>query len=156
MAAEQLSLQFGSTSGSIFAFYFFLTISIVLGVGVYQILVKLGAKKFPAFGKTRPAVAIGISAMLALLIFAFVYFSMLYGFYELKISDQKIYLTYILPRHTLVFQKSELSEALRSPAYRGQWHLTIYSKSGRPYRSVASSYRSVLESAEQVQKFLKQ
>ena len=154
MAGEQVSLQFGSTAGATFAFYFFLAISIVLGVGVYQSLVKLGAQKFPSFGKLRRGPALFVGAMLIVLVFGSVYFSMLYGFYELRISDQKIYLTYILPRHTLVLQKSELSEALRSPAYRGQWHLTLYTRSGMAYRSVASSYGSVLEGAEHIQKFL--
>jgi hypothetical protein len=154
MPAADSSVSFGSASGSTFAFYFFLALSVFIGLGVYLILTRLLPQKIKQVGPVKPFPALLVSGMLALLIFASVYLSMIYGFYELRIQDDEVHLTYILPRHTVVLRRSELSEGMRDPAYRGQWYLTIYTQSGRPYRSVASSYRSVLEGWQKVQDFL--
>ncbi|MCI0348348.1 MAG: hypothetical protein L0Z53_02895 [Acidobacteriales bacterium] len=156
MPATDLTVNFGSTSGSTFAFYFFLAITIVMGAAVYTIL----TSRLPEELRQRLAVtrlrAVFLSGLFTVLVFATVYFSMIYGFYDMRIHQDKLYLTYILPKHTVVLAKSELSEGMRSPAYRGRWYLTVYTKSGRPYQSVASSYTSVLEGWKGVQSFLKE
>jgi hypothetical protein len=153
MPAAELSASFGSTSGSTVAFYFFLALSLFIGVAVYQVLTKLFPQKVKRATSVRRLPALFVSGMLGLLVFASVYFSMIYGFYELRIQDDKVYLTYILPRHTIMLRRSELSESIRYPAYRGRWYLTIYTQSGRPHHSAVSSYKSVLDGWQKVQNF---
>ena len=155
MPAADSIVNFGSTSGSTFAFYFFLAFSVFIGVAVYTMVTSRLPEKLRERFPVRRSHAIFLSGMLSMLVFASVYFSMIYGFYEMRIHEDKLYLTYLLPKQTVVLPKSALSEGMRSPAYRGRWRLTVYTKSGQPYRSATSSYASVMEGWQNVQAFLR-
>jgi hypothetical protein len=154
MPSADLSMSFASTSGSTFAFYLFLALSLFIGIAVYQVLTRLLPQKLKQATAVSRLPALFVSGMLALLVFTSVYFSMIYGFYEMRIRGDEIHLTYILPRHTVVLRRAEVSEGIRNASYRGQWYLTIYTQSGRPYHSASSSYRSVLDGWQKVQDFL--
>jgi len=142
--------SFGSTSGSTFAFYLFLLISIFIGVAVYALLSHPRARVFLAVPWTTasrlasPFVAFGVAA----LVFLAVYFSSLDGFYQLQAGNKEVRLLYILPRRIVILRSNELSEARREQSFKGRWRLILYTPSGQRLASANASYADVKKAWE--------
>jgi len=134
------SFSFGSVSGSTFAFYFFLLMALLIGLAIYRLLVEPRlARMIQQTIPRLPALAVG--AGFALIIFLGIYFSSLDGFYRMEIGPQ-VRLDYILPRRTILLNRSEIAEVRRVPSYKSRWRLILYTPTGAKFTSAQADYAS--------------
>ena len=142
---------FGSISGSTFAFYFFLAISLVIGIGTYTLLVHPEIRNI-LFHEWSPRIArvvsLGFSAFLGLAVFLAVYFTSLDGFYRMRLREGGLQVDYILPKRTLTFAKGSIAEAQREPTFKQRWRLVLYTPSGQRFESTNASYSDVKKAWE--------
>ena len=138
------NFSFGSTSGSVFAFYFFLLLALFIGFGVYRLLQEPRLKRLlrPSMPRWQGVV---IGAGVAIVVFLGIYFSALDGFYRLEVQQngEEIRLDYILPQRTLIFKRSDIAEARRLPSYKSLWQLVLYTPSGAQFTSARGGYADV-------------
>jgi putative copper export protein len=143
------SFSFGSTSGSTFAFYFFLLLALFVGFAIYRLLLEPRLNKMlrPSMPRVK---ALLIGAAIALLVFLGIYFSSLDGFYQLNIraNGEEIRLGYILPKRTLTLRRSEIAEVRRVPSYKGRWQLILYTGTGAQFTSAHADYASTRKAWE--------
>jgi hypothetical protein len=137
------SFTFGSASGTTFAFYFFLSIAVFIGIAIYRLLLEPRLNKWfhPSMSRLQAGM---IGASIALMVFLGIYFCALDGFYHLEIAEngQEIRLGYILPKRTLSLQRSMIAEVRRVPAYKGRWQLILYTPAGAEFTSARADYAS--------------
>jgi hypothetical protein len=140
------SFSFGSVPGSTFAFYFFLLIALLIGFAIFRLLVEPRLTK--VIQQSIPkALALAIAAGFALIVFLGIYFSSLDGFYRMEIGQQ-VRLDYILPKRTILLNRSEIAEARRVPSYKGCWRLVLYTPSGAQFTSAQADYASTRKAVE--------
>jgi hypothetical protein len=150
------TFEFGSVSGSTFAFYCFLLLTAGIGWAVYHLLIHASARRwqFRTFGEARRLPAAGFGALLTAVLFATVYFSMLDGFYRMEVGGNELRLGYILPKRTLVLRRAEVSESVRRPSYKGRWVLVLYEKHGQNFESTPAGYVEVLKAWQHLNAYL--
>lgn len=158
---DHLAFEFGSVSGSTVAFCVFLGISLFIGFGVYYLLTRpekrrAHFRRWPALQR-RWAAPIGL--LLTLLLFGWIYFDVIHGFYRLEVGENELRLTYILPKYTVAVPFDRLGEVARERDQRGarvHWRLVVYTKTGAHYTSAQSGYAEVKDAWQRINAFLEQ
>ncbi len=151
------SFTFGSVSGSIFAFWFFGVVSLVVGVVAGALVSRLAEKYAWLAGRARPRWMAGLLGLvLAVVVFGSVYFGSLDGFYGLTVRGEEIQLHYILPERTLLLKRDGIAEGRAEPSYKGRWRLHLYSPAGLEFVSAHGSFAEVRAAGKFLAEYLKQ
>jgi hypothetical protein len=66
----------------------------------------------------------------------------------LSLDADGVHLAYAMPPRSLMVRYADIGDVMRRPAYRQQWHLDIYTRTGTRFRSAAGSYADVKAAAE--------
>jgi uncharacterized membrane protein len=141
------SFVFGSTSGSTFAFFFFLLFSGTVGYLIYALLThpRFRRQRFRTVGRVSPRKVAILGAVVAIGIFAAIYFTSLDGFYGLEIAGSAVRLQYILPARTRTISLDKIIDVGTIYAHKLEWRLILRTSDGSEYRSTPASLRSVNE-----------
>jgi hypothetical protein len=146
------TFEFGSVSGSAFAFVFFLILSAAIGCMIYTLLAHPRFRRLDSreLGKAPPRAAIVIGASFALTIFLAIYFTAINGFYRLNIDGDMIRLHYILPARTYSVRRDDIVKLERVPGNRLMWRLRLETREGVHYQSAQSQSRLVDDAKAQL------
>lgn len=135
MTNDPLLLTFGSRSGSLFALVLFGGVFALLGWAVGR-------------GFRRPLHALIAGLPVFLLPVALVYVSSLSGFYEARLRDGNVTLSFLLRPGATSIPIEEISEIRGVPALKFRWRLEILTTDGRRFESATWYRLAVQESAE--------
>ena len=137
--------EFGSISGTTFAFYFFGFIAAVIGFAVYRLALHMfGPRHSPHTRKSLTHLATAVVGFLVfVIVFSAIYFSSLDGFYRAEMRGDELFLHYILPERIIVLRLADVGEVTRMPTFKGRWRLLVYRSTGQVYESANASYQDV-------------
>lgn len=144
-----MSYVLTSSSGLIFAFWFFLGISAAIAFVIYGLLSWPSVRRREiALGVVRKAVAIPIACLIGIVIFTAIYLSSLAGFHTVTVGDDDVRLDYAIPPLSVSMRYAEIGDVIRTPAYKSLWRLEIYTLTGNRFQSAPGSYREIKAAVE--------
>jgi hypothetical protein len=134
--------EFGSISGTIFAFYFFLCLAGFIGVAAYILCHDPRMRRIGG-GILNRKKALTVGFIVAVVVFLGVYFSSLDGFYRLDVQGHELRLLYLFPRRIQVVDGGDVMGFSVTPANKTLWQLKIRTRSGREFSSARSDFSRV-------------
>lgn len=132
---DTILLTFGSRSGSLFALILFGAMFALLGWAVARTL-------------RRPVHALVAGLPVFLFPLILLYVSSLDGFYEARVRDGEVSLSFLLWPSATRIPLQEISEVRAFHAFKVSWRLEIHTKDGRRFESATSNRVAVRESEE--------
>ena len=137
------SFYFGNVAGSALGFWFFSAIVTALGMNIYGLLAYPSWRR-PQYRdwKVSKSTASIIAVVPTMLLLTLVHMNFWGSFYQLDVLPQKILLHYFYPGHTIEVPNADIEKVLRGFAVKGQGcYLSIYTKTGKKYRSARVNRR---------------
>jgi hypothetical protein len=77
------------------------------------------------------------------------------GFYHAEMKNQTLHLHYILPQDEVVVPLDEIGEVSRTPTFKLNWRLKVFTKDGNEYESANASRQAVKGAWEQMKRRLR-
>lgn len=150
------TFTFGSASGTRLAFYFFVSIAVLVGFAVYWLLAHpdVRRERFRSWPAASRDTALTIGVAMALVVILGVYFTSLSGFQRLELHGNELRVFYILPRHNVVFRRDQIAAVRRTKSYQGRWCLNLYTTAGHRLESARADEATVRRAWERLNAFL--
>lgn len=130
---DAILLMFGSRSGSLFALVLFGSMFALLAWAV-------------ARTTRRPLQAFIAGLLFSLSLLVLLYASSLDGFYEARVRDGEVSLSFLLWPYVTRIPLEEISEIRAVPAFKVSWRLEIHTRDGRRFKSATENRVDVRES----------
>lgn len=148
-----MSYVLTSSSGLVFAFWFFLGMSAAIAFAIYGLLSWPSVRRREiGLGVVRKTVAIPVASLIGIVIFTAIYLSSLAGFHTVTVDDDDVRLDYAIPPLSVSVRYAEIGDVIRMPAYKSLWRLEIYTLTGNSFESAPGSQRYIKAAAEEIQK----
>jgi hypothetical protein len=148
-----MSYVLTSSSGLVFAFWFFLGMSATIAFVIYGLLSWPSVRRRElGLGVVRKAVAIPVALLVWFVIFTAIYLSSLAGFHTVTLDDDSARLDYAIPPSSVRMRYADIGDIIRTPAYKSLWRLQIYTLTGDRFQSAPGSYREIKTAAEDLER----
>jgi hypothetical protein len=135
------TIYIGSDAGTRFALAFFAAFCAALGYVIYSLLARPETRRadFITLGAAsrRTSLLIAIAASGAL--FAVICKAMLTGFSRIDVEGEALRLHYVLPRHSVVIRRDQLTLLEKQYAYKISWRLALTTSDLRTFESQPAS-----------------
>jgi hypothetical protein len=147
------SYPLASASGLTFGFYFFLALSAAVALMIYVLLTRPTVRRRElGLGTVRKPIAAAVGVLVGITVFSGIYLGSLAGFHTVTAAADHLRLDYAIPRRSVVLRYADVGDVMRRPAYKLQWRLELYTRTGSKFESAAGSYASIKEAAEDIER----